>query len=57
MGWMGENVILARYKFHFCRVHDNLMNDQSNNKFILIIVLFKIAIFPYRLEIDQYPVD
>ena len=28
-------VILDRYKFHFIRAHDNLVQDPSNNKFII----------------------
>ena len=32
---MEYSVILSRYKLHFVRVHDNLVQDPSNNKSIV----------------------
>ena len=34
--WMRYIVILARTKFHFIIVHDNLVQDPSNNKSIIV---------------------
>ena len=40
--WMEEgNRQLARCKFHFIREHKNLVNDPSNNVFIVISLYFK----------------
>ena len=36
MRYMGEMVILARYKFHFIREQDNLVLHPKNNKLIYI---------------------
>ena len=33
-----REVVLASYKFYFIRVHDNLEQDPSNNKSIVVIL-------------------
>ena len=33
---MEEIVFLVSHKFHFIKVHDNLMQDPSNNKSIIL---------------------
>ena len=45
-GWMGRGiVILARCKFHFIRVHENLVKDPTNNKSIIVSFHFKSEAF------------
>ena len=36
MEWMMEIDILASYKFHFFRVHNDLVKDPSGNKSIIL---------------------
>ena len=38
------NVIEASYKFHYIRVHDNLLKDPNNNKSIVQLVLQNIKL-------------
>ena len=38
IGGDGGIIISASYKFHFIRVHDNLVSDPSNNKSIAILI-------------------
>ena len=39
-GWMGGIVILARCEFYFTREHGNLVKHPSNDKSIVITIIF-----------------
>ena len=52
--WMGLIVISASYKFHFIRVHDNLVYDPSNYKFIFLIDLMCFKLKTVIINVKGY---
>ena len=52
VGW----VILASYKFHFIRVHENVVYDPSNNKSIIYIEMLNDLYNLFDDRIESYDV-